>query len=296
VAGTWRQRARAAAFLGPAIALIAVWIVYPTVWTVVRSLFDRSGDGFVGLANYRTLVTSDTLVKAIQNNALWLLVVPAAVTAIGLVLAVLTERIRWSVAFRTVVFMPMAISMFAAGVIWHVMDDHDPERGAVNAAVQVVRGAVSGAGVLSDARASTPRVSGTPEKGFAAAAVVRPGESTSIGLTAIPTGELPADADQARTPPSRPGAITGTVWRDFKPGGGRPGVVEPQERGVPGATVELRNAGGKTVASTKTERDGGFRFEDVAGGAFDVVLWARTVADGDRGIGWLGPRESTPAL
>ena len=63
---------------------------------------------------------------------------PALVTAIGLIFAVLTERVRWSVAFKTVVFMPMAISLFAAGVIWRMMYQQDPSRGAVNAAIGVV--------------------------------------------------------------------------------------------------------------------------------------------------------------
>ena len=56
------------------------------------------------------MFTSDMLVTAIKNNAIWVLVVPALVTAIGLVFAVLTERVSWSVAFKTAVFMPMAIS------------------------------------------------------------------------------------------------------------------------------------------------------------------------------------------
>src|ERR687892_215456 len=95
----------ALAFLGPALVLLGVWIVYPTIHTIYRSFFDRSGDEFVGLDNYSELFTQDTLVTAIKNNTLWVLVVPAFVTAIGLVFAVLTERIRFSVAFKTVVFM-----------------------------------------------------------------------------------------------------------------------------------------------------------------------------------------------
>ena len=56
------------------------------------------------------------------------LVVPAFVTAVGLVFAVLLERIRFSVAFKVAVFMPMAISLFAAGVIWRLMYEKDPRR------------------------------------------------------------------------------------------------------------------------------------------------------------------------
>ena len=51
----------------------------------------------------------------------------------------LTERIRWAVAFKTIVFMPMAISLFATGVIWHVMYIKDPSQGAVNAGIGAVK-------------------------------------------------------------------------------------------------------------------------------------------------------------
>ena len=94
---------------------------------------------------------------AIKNNAIWVAVVPALVTAIGLIFAVLTERVRWSVAFKTAVFMPMAISLFAAGVIWRIMYQQDPTRGAINAAIGVVHDAVRPPGVLADALSRRPR-------------------------------------------------------------------------------------------------------------------------------------------
>ena len=115
--GRWRKYALAAGFLAPATLLLTVWIIYPAFSTIRRSLYDKSGDNLVWFDNYKNLFTSDQTVTAIKNNALWLLIVPAFVTAIGLIFAVLTERIRWSVAFKTAVFMPMAISAFAAAVI-----------------------------------------------------------------------------------------------------------------------------------------------------------------------------------
>src|SRR3954452_17679599 len=136
--GRWRQHVVTAVFLGPAALFLIVWIVYPTVRTIIRSFFGEEGGDFVGLDNYKELFTSDTLQTAIKNNAIWLAVVPAFVSAIGLIFAVLTERIRWSVAFKIAVFMPMAISLFAAGVIWHLMLVKDPDLGTVNAAVKVV--------------------------------------------------------------------------------------------------------------------------------------------------------------
>src|SRR4051794_20453927 len=107
--GGWDRHRVTIAFLAPAAILLGVWIVYPTIYTIIRSLFDRSGSNFVGLDNYGELFSQDILVTAFKNNALWLAIVPALVTAVGLVFAVLLERIRWSIAFKTVVFMPMAI-------------------------------------------------------------------------------------------------------------------------------------------------------------------------------------------
>jgi len=107
--GPWGQRAMTALFLGPAVVLLVVWLVYPTIKTIIRSFFDRDGSAFVGLENYQALFTTDTLQTAIQNNAIWVGVVPALVTSIGLIFAVLTERVRWGVAFKIAVFMPMAV-------------------------------------------------------------------------------------------------------------------------------------------------------------------------------------------
>ena len=188
-----RRRAGVTAlFLAPALFFLGVWIVYPTIRTVVRSFFDRDGSRFIWFDNYRTLFTSDTLLTAIENNALWLAVVPALVTAIGLIFAVLTEQIRWSVAFKIVVFMPMAISLFAAGVIWHLMDQRDPSEGTLNASIKVVHDAFTPAGVLSSAAASTPALRGSPQRGFTLTAALRPGQTAALGLTAIPFGDLPA--------------------------------------------------------------------------------------------------------
>ena len=67
-----------AAFLAPAVILLAVWIAYPVVYTIWRSLYDRSGDNFIWLDNYQTLFTTDTTRTAIKNNAIWVAVVPGA--------------------------------------------------------------------------------------------------------------------------------------------------------------------------------------------------------------------------
>jgi len=284
-------------FLAPALIFLLVWLVYPTIRTIIRSFFGREGGDFVGFDNYKELFTTETLTTAIKNNVLWVAIVPAFVTAIGLVFAVLTERIRWSTAFKTVVFMPMAISLFAAGVIWRVMDQTDPQLGTVNASLKVVHDTFTSSGALTTAQASTPGLTGSPSKGFVLRAVVRPGGVALMGLTAIPPEEVPTNAPDAVRPVPRAGAIDGTVWRDFKPGGGRPGVVETQEAGLGGVSVELlRASGGGTVASATTAADGSFSFGDVSPGSYRVGIAASTFAEPYAGVNWLGPKLITPAV
>lgn len=297
--GTGRGRASLVPllFLLPALIFLVVWIVYPTGWTIVRSFFDRDGSEFVALDNYKDIFTTDTLLTAIKNNVIWVAVVPALVTAIGLVFAVLTERIAWSTGFKTAVFMPMAISLFAAGVIWHVMDEKDPSQGTINAAIGVVHDAVGGGGALTAGQGSSPRVTGTIRTGFVLRTPLRAGDTALLGLTAIPPADMPSDARQAVAPRAQEGAITGTVWRDFKPGGGRPGVVEPGEQGIPGATVELRDADGSVAETAKTSADGSFRFDDVdAGATYRAAVGPQTFEAPFEGVSWLGPKLITPAV
>jgi alpha-glucoside transport system permease protein len=285
-----------AVFLGPALVLLAVWIVYPTIRTILRSFYDRSGDEFVGFDNYETLFSDDTLLTAIKNNFLWLLIVPAFVTAIGLVFAVLLERIRFATAFKVAVFMPMAISLFAAGVIWRLMYEKDPEQGTVNAAIAVVKDAVSPSGVLSAAQPSTDALEGGEQGGLVLQEPLEPGGVAQLGLTGIRSSDVPADAEQAVVPEALSGGITGVVWRDFKPGGGTPGEVEEEELGLPGVTVELRAEGGGVVREAQTEADGTFVFEEVEAGTYRAAIGPDTFSEPYAGISWLGEDLITPAI
>jgi alpha-glucoside transport system permease protein len=295
--GRWRQYGITALFLAPAAFFLIVWIIYPAIYTFVQSLFRGSGFGeFAGIDNYRTLFTSDNLVTAIKNNAIWVAVVPAAVTAIGLIFAVLTERVRWSVAFKTVVFMPMAVSAFAAGVTWRIMYQQEPDRGAINAAIGSVKGVFSPAGVLSEAAPSTDQLKTTSGGAIELANPISPGDVANLGLTRIRSTEVPDTAKQAVEPQARPGGITGVVWRDFKPGGGTPGKVEQAELGLPGVTVELTNAQGGRVASAKTVDDGTFAFANLPEGQYTVGIGASTFAQPFGGVSWLGAKLITPAV
>jgi alpha-glucoside transport system permease protein len=283
-------------FLGPALVLLGVWIVYPTIRTIVRSFYDRSGDEFVGLDNYETLFTEDTLLTAIKNNLLWLLIVPAFVTAIGLVFAVLIERVRFSSAFKVAVFMPMAISLFAAGVIWRLMYEKDPSQGTVNAAIGAVKDTVSPPGSLESALPSSDALETAGDGSLVLQAPLDPGSVAQIGLTGIRESEVPEGALQAVVPEALAGGIAGVVWRDFKPGGGTPGTVEDGELGLPGITVQLRSADGGGTLTAVTEPDGTFAFEDVAAGQYNAAIGADSFSQPFEGISWLGESLITPAI
>jgi alpha-glucoside transport system permease protein len=292
----WQRYGVAAVFLVPALALLAVWIVYPTLSTIRRSFYDKNGDSFIGLDNYRTLFTDETLRKAIENNLLWLLVVPAFVTAIGLVFAVLIERIRFSVAFKVAVFMPMAISLFAAGVIWRLMYEKDPEQGTVNAAIAVVKDAFSPEGALPAALPSTDAITGGTEQGMVLNMPLQAGDVAQLGLTGIREDAVPSGAEQAVVPEALSGGITGVVWRDFKPGGGTAGKVEDGELGLPNVTVELRDDSGQATETATTAPDGTFSFEDVPAGTYRAAIGADTFAQPYAGVSWLGESLITPAI
>jgi alpha-glucoside transport system permease protein len=286
-----------ALFLGPALFMLGVWMVYPTIYTVIRSFFGQTGfiGTWVGIDNYKTLFTTSTLTTAIKNNAIWVAVVPATVTAVGLVFAVLTERVRWAVAFKTVVFLPMAISAFATGVTWRIMYQQDPDLGAINALGKVVHGAVSPAGVLPSALPSTPSLVQSG-KGMLLKTPLHPDGVALLGLTGIAPDAMPGGAKQAVTPAKKSGEIVGTVWRDFKPGGGKTGVVEKGELGIPGVTVVLHDSSGKTVQSAKTSSDGSFEFTKVGAGTYTTGIGAQTFKKPFGGYAWLGPNLIVPSL
>ena len=285
-----------ALFLAPALFLLGVWMVYPAAYTIVRSLFGQSGFGdFVALDNYKTLFTQANLTTAIKNNAIWAAVVPALVTALGLMFAVLTERIRWSVAFKTAVFLPMAISAFATGVTWRIMYQQDPTQGAVNALGRTVADAVKAPGVLPSAFPSTPQL---VSKGgnLVLKTPLQAGSIAHLGVTGIAPTDVPKSAVQAVDPKPQPGSIVGVVWRDFKPGGGVAGKVEKQELGLPGVTIDLRSSDGKIVGKTTSDANGDFVFKNVGSGTFKSEIGAQTFRKPWGGFAWLGSKLITPSL
>jgi alpha-glucoside transport system permease protein len=287
-----------AIFLAPAIVVLSVWMIYPAVYTIIRSFFGQAGyfGTWVGIDNYKRLFTTATLTTAIKNNAIWVAVVPALVTSLGLIFAVLTERVRWSVAFKTVVFLPMAISAFATGVTWRIMYQEDPNVGAINALGRAAVDYVSSPGVLPNALPSTPTLTGSPSTGIVLQTPLKPGGVARLGLTGIAPDAVPSGAKQAVLPAAKPGDIVGVVWRDFKPGGGVAGKVESQELGLPGVRVQLRSSTGKVVQTTSSTADGTFDFKKVPSGTYKAGISSATFAKPWGGYSWLGPSLITPSL
>ncbi len=126
-------------FLGPAFLALGLYLIYPVFESLRLSLYDRTSDNFVGLSNYTWMLGDPGFRESMFNNMLWLLVVPAAATSLGLVIAALTDRIWWGDIAKSLVFMPMAISFVGAAVIWKFIYDYRGEEslqiGILNAIV-----------------------------------------------------------------------------------------------------------------------------------------------------------------
>ena len=122
-----QARIRPWLFLAPALILLGVYLVYPVIETFRLSFHDKSGENFVGLANYSWAFNDSQFRQSIFNNLLWLAVVPAACTLMGLIIAVLTDRIWWGNLAKSLIFMPLAISFVGASVIWKFVYDYRGE-------------------------------------------------------------------------------------------------------------------------------------------------------------------------
>ncbi len=120
-------------FVLPAVLALGLYLVYPVVGSFWRSLFDRSGAGFVGAGNYIQLAGNPVFRQSVLNNLLWVLVVPAMSTFFGLLVAQLTDRLSWGNIAKSLIFMPMAISFVGASLIWKFVYANDSEIGLMNA-------------------------------------------------------------------------------------------------------------------------------------------------------------------
>jgi alpha-glucoside transport system permease protein len=135
----WEERLKPLLYILPAFAAIVIYLIYPAILTVINSFKDRSSTEWVGLQNYDDLLTDPGFQDTIFNTLLWILVVPAATVILGLAIATLADRLGPSgeKLSKTVIFLPMAISMVGAATIWrfvyYAAPAGQPQIGLLNA-------------------------------------------------------------------------------------------------------------------------------------------------------------------
>ena len=138
---TWRDRILPWVFVGPALILLATYLLYPGIATFARSFFDSKGA--LTLDNYAVMTGSD-FVEILRNNVIWLIVAAGGSVILGLVIAGLFDRIRREALAKTFVFLPLAISLIGASVIWGFMyawePAEQPQIGLLNAAIVAAGG------------------------------------------------------------------------------------------------------------------------------------------------------------
>ncbi|WP_217238628.1 carbohydrate ABC transporter permease [Streptomyces sp. AC555_RSS877] len=293
---TGTRKSVAALFLLPALVLLGALVVYPIGYSVVRSFYDQSGNGFAGFDNYEALFTDDGIRTALKNNVIWVVFAPTIATALGLIFAVLTERVSWGTAFKLVVFMPMAISMLAAGIIFRLVYDQDPDKGVANAVWVGVHDTFAEASAFPKAHPGRDSPLIAQGGSFVTKATVRTGDTVTLPLVGVAPDQMPGDAKEAVAPQAEPGKITGTTWQDFTRGKGvgTLGAPDPSEVGYPGMKIEAVKDG-KVVESTKAADDGTFTLSEKADGA-QLRLPASNFAEPYNGLDWLGPSLVTPAI
>ncbi len=302
--GGWRSHLGSLLFLLPGALWLGLIVVYPFIATIVRSLYDGSGTNFIALGNYKSIFSTTDIIVSLKNNVVWVVVFPFFVTFFGLVFAVLTERIRWSTAFKTIVFMPLVFSATAAGLIWASIFFNDPHTGVVNAAIQGVSNAINPPGLYPVDASAGQTVSSLVAANVRSGAggtlesksTVTAGSTIEMGLIAIAPASLQAaGAVTAVEPTAKSGAVTGLVWRDFSPTHPNArGQVFPDEDGIAGLRLALLSSSGSSVATTTTARDGTFAFDNVTSGDYRVQITANNFQAGFTGIDFIGAQSLTP--
>jgi alpha-glucoside transport system permease protein len=130
--GQWRDRLLPFVFVGPAVAILIWYLALPVIRTFWISLFDANDIKFVGLNNYLAVFTDRNMFTAFRNNVMWIVFGATLSIVLGLLIAVLADRSRFENFAKSMIFLPMAISMVGAGVIWNMIYNVNPNIGMLN--------------------------------------------------------------------------------------------------------------------------------------------------------------------
>jgi alpha-glucoside transport system permease protein len=117
------------AFIGPAGLLLVFGLIRPAVITIYQSFFDRTGKNFIGLDNFAQLVSTTSLRQVLLNTIIWVLIVPVAATFLGLLYAVVVDRSPVEALAKALIFLPMAISLVGASIIWRFVYEYRADLG-----------------------------------------------------------------------------------------------------------------------------------------------------------------------
>ena len=128
-------------WIAPAVVLELIFFIYPVLNTIQLSFLDNNSVNYVGFRNYVRIFTDPNLLEVLRNNVLWLVLATILTVGIGLVVAVLVDRIKIESVVKSALFVPMAISMVGAGVIWRFVYLYNPpgqtQAGLLNAILAV---------------------------------------------------------------------------------------------------------------------------------------------------------------
>jgi alpha-glucoside transport system permease protein len=111
-------------WIAPAVLCIVVFLFYPMLNTIWLSFFSNDSSRFVGLTNYAYIFTNGGMLEVLRNNLLWLVLATILTVFLGLVVAVLADRVRIESIIKAMIFVPMAISFVGASVIWRFIYDY----------------------------------------------------------------------------------------------------------------------------------------------------------------------------
>jgi alpha-glucoside transport system permease protein len=301
--GGWRSNIPSLIFLAPGAIWLLIIAGYPVFATVVRSVLNKDGSNFTGLDNYREIFATTDILIAFRNNVIWVVVFPFVVSFLGLSFAVLTERIRWSTAFKSIIFMPIVFSLTASALVWRAVFDLDPHIGMVNAAIQTASNVVNPPGPYPVDASSGQTVSALASTGVTpvgdglhSSSSYSAGDVAQLGLTGVSADTLALlGAQPAAVPSPASGSITGVVWRDFSPSNPTSkGQIFPDEDGLPAMHLSLLRSDGGIAGTAVTGKDGSFKFANVGSGSFTVQIDGSNFRSGYTGTFFLGTQSLTP--
>ena len=126
-------------YIIPAMFLLFFFLVYPSINTLYISFFNYNSEKFVGIQNYFYCFTNEIMLNSFLNNALWVILFVPLTVSLGLVIAVLADRVKYESIVKSIIFMPMAISFVGAGVIWKFVYAYRPASAAQTGILNALR-------------------------------------------------------------------------------------------------------------------------------------------------------------